>query len=103
MKRAAGPGRPGGFEESSNRAALLAIAVGSMLALALRILQSRVIFAESMRVRSHARPRGGSCRDFACWDSVDSAARGFAVRGVADKAFAHRAAVGWDFADFGGP
>src|SRR3569832_608186 len=52
MKRAAGPGRPGGFEESSNRAALLAFAVGSMLALALRILLSRVMFALILLVRS---------------------------------------------------
>src|SRR3569832_1866520 len=52
MKRAAGPGRPGGFEESSNRAALLAFAVGSMLALALRILLSRVLFALILLVRS---------------------------------------------------
>src|SRR3569832_2965508 len=44
MKRAAGPGRPGGFEESYNRAALLAFAVGSMQALALRIQQSSVLF-----------------------------------------------------------
>src|SRR3569832_2763085 len=51
MKRAAGPGRPGGFEESSNRAALLAFAVGSMLALALRILLSRVLFALILLVR----------------------------------------------------
>ena len=49
---AAGHERPGGFEESSNRVALLASAVGSMLALTLRIFLSSLLLALILLVRS---------------------------------------------------